>query len=383
MNARKRLQFGVAVAALMLAGAAGAAPVKVGMITTLSGGGAGLGIDTRDGFMLALKQAGDAASEVELLVEDDQQKPDIAVQIADKMIQSDQVDLLTGIVWSNLAMAVVPAATAQGKFYLSTNAAPSALAGAGCDPKYFAVSYQNDNMHEAAGAYAKKAGIGKVFIMAPNYPAGQDSLTGFKRFYDGEITNEVYTQVGQTDYAAEIAQIRNSGADAVFFFLPGGMGIAFMKQYAESGVDIPLIGPAFSFSQDILPAAGDAALGVMNGANWSKDLDNPANATFVEGFETEYGRLPSLYAAQGYDTANLLLSAMSKADITDADAFRAALAEADFDSVRGKFSFGPNQHPIQDFYIREVVKEGDVLTNKIVEPVLTDHADAYAADCKM
>ncbi|WBU61920.1 ABC transporter substrate-binding protein [Paracoccus albus] len=369
---------------MMLGSTAVAAPVKVGMITTLSGGGAGLGIDTRDGFMLALKQAGDAASEVEVLIEDDQQKPDVAVQIADKMIQSDQVDLLTGIVWSNLAMAVVPAAVAQGKFYLSTNAAPSALAGSGCDPKYFSVSYQNDNMHETAGAYAKKAGIGKVFIMAPNYPAGQDSLTGFKRFYDeGEITDEVYTQVGQTDYAAEIAQIRNSGADAVFFFLPGGMGIAFMKQYAESGVDIPLIGPAFSFSQDILPAAGDAALGVMNGANWSKDLDNEANATFVEGFQAEYDRLPSLYAAQGYDTANLLLSAMSKADITDADAFRAALAEADFDSVRGKFSFGPNQHPIQDFYIREVVKEGDVLTNKIVEPVLTDHADAYAGECSM
>nr|WP_010397002.1 ABC transporter substrate-binding protein [Paracoccus sp. TRP] len=371
------------VAAVALAGAAQAEGVKVGMITTLSGGGAGLGVDTRDGFLLALKNAGDAAKQVELVIEDDQQKPDVAVQIADKMIQSEQVDVLTGIVWSNLAMAVVPAAVAQGKFYLSTNAAPSQLAGAGCNPKYFSVSYQNDNLHEAAGAYATDAGIGKMFIMAPNYPAGQDSLSGFKRYYKGEVANEVYTQVGQTDYAAEIAQIRNSDADAVFFFLPGGMGIAFMKQYAESGVGKPVIGPAFSFSQDILPAVGDAALGVRNTAQWSHDLDNPANKAFVESFQAEYGRLPSLYAAQAYDTANLLLSAVAKADVADADAFRAALTEADFPSVRGKFSFGPNQHPIQDYYVREVVKESDVLTNKIIGPAMTDHGDAYAEQCKM
>ncbi|WBU55691.1 ABC transporter substrate-binding protein [Paracoccus sediminicola] len=383
MNILSKMQLATAASALLLAGAASAEPVKVGMITTLSGGGAGLGIDTRDGFELALKNAGDAAAEIELIIEDDQQKPDIAVQIADKMIQSEQVDLLTGIVWSNLAMAVVPAAVAQGKFYLSTNAAPSQLAGPGCDPNYFSVSYQNDNMHEAAGAYASQEGIASTFIMAPNYPAGKDSLTGFKRFYEGEVTDEVYTQVGQTDYAGEIAQIRNSDADAVFFFLPGGMGIAFMKQYAESGVDKPLIGPAFSFSQDILPAAGDAALGVINTANWSRDLDNDANTNFVETFQAEYGRLPSLYAAQGYDTANLLISAMGKADVSDQEAFRAALNEADFDSVRGKFSFGPNQHPIQDFYVREVVKDGDVLTNKIVSTSLTDHADAYVEQCQM
>ncbi|RQP04472.1 ABC transporter substrate-binding protein (plasmid) [Paracoccus sp. MA] len=381
MNPKSLLIAGTA--SLALAAAAQAEGVKVGMITTLSGGGAGLGVDTRDGFLLALKNAGEAGQAVELVIEDDQQKPDVAVQIADKMIQSDKVDVLTGIVWSNLAMAVVPAAVAQDKFYLSTNAAPSQLAGAGCNPKYFSVSYQNDNLHEAAGAHATEAGIGKVFIMAPNYPAGQDSLAGFKRYYKGEVVGEIYTQVGQTDYAGEIAQIRASDADAVFFFLPGGMGIAFMKQYAESGVGKPVIGPAFSFSQDILPAVGDAALGVRNTAQWSKDLKNDANAAFVETFQAEYGRLPSLYAAQAYDTANLLLSAIAKAEVGDADAFRAALAEADFPSVRGKFRFGPNQHPIQDYYVREVVKEGDVLTNRIVGPALADHGDAYAEQCGM
>ena len=378
---RKYLAAGVIALSASVAGAAFAEPVKIGMITTLSGGGAGLGVDVRDGFMLALKQANN--SEVELIVEDDARKPELAVQIADKMIQSDKVDILTGIIWSNLAMAVVPNAVNQGTFYLSPNAGPSALAGANCNKNYFNVAWQNDNLHEAAGAYATEAGYKKVFIMAPNYPAGTDALTGFKRFYKGDLANEVYTKLGQSDYAAEIAQIRASGADAVYFFLPGGMGIAFMKQYAQSGVELPLVGPAFSFSQDILGAVGDAAIGVKNTSQWSKDIDNDTNKAFVETFQAEYGRLPSLYASQGFDTANLILSAAAKADVKDQDAFRAALKEADFESTRGDFAFASNHHPIQDIYVREVIKDGDTLTNKIVGVALEDHQDAYAAECKM
>jgi branched-chain amino acid transport system substrate-binding protein len=370
-----------ALAAFVTASAAQAEPVKVGMITTLSGGGASLGIDVRDGFMLALKQAGN--KDIELIVEDDQRKPDVAVQLADKMIQSDKVDVLTGIIWSNLAMAVVPSVVRQGKFYLSPNAGPSQLAGKGCDKNYFNVAWQNDNLHEAAGAYANGAGYKKSFILAPNYPAGKDALTGYKRFYKGELAGETYTKLGQKDYAAEIAQIRASGADSVFFFLPGGMGIAFMKQYAQSGVNIPLIGPAFSFDQGILQAVGEAALGVKNTSQWSKDLDNETNKAFVESFKAEYGRLPSLYASQGFDTANLLISALAEADVSDADAFRKALEAADFKSVRGAFKFGPNHHPIQDIYVREVIKEGEVYTNKIIGTALENHADAYAAECKM
>lgn len=377
----KTLTTLVAAAALMTAPALAEGKVKVGMITTLSGGGAGLGIDVRDGFMLAVKQSGN--TDIEVIIEDDERKPDVAVQIADKMIQSDKVDVLTGIIWSNLAMAVIPSATAQGKFYLSPNAGPSELAGKGCHANYFNVAWQNDNLHEAGGAYANQAGYTNSFIMAPNYPAGQDALTGFKRFYEGNLANELFTQLGQTDYAAEIAQIRASGADSVYFFLPGGMGISFLKQYADSGVDIPLIGPAFSFDQGILQAVGEAALGVKNTSQWSKDIDIPANVAFVETFQAEFGRLPSLYASQGFDTANLLLSAMATANVQDADAFRAALEAANFQSVRGDFSFASNHHPIQDIYVREVIKEGDVYTNKIIQKALSARSDAYVADCKM
>lgn len=378
----KHLALAATVAAFGTAAMAdGHGTLKVGMITTLSGGGAGLGIDVRDGFMLAVNQSGN--TNIEVVIEDDQRKPEIAVQLADKMIQSEKVDVMTGIIFSNLAMAVIPAATAQGKFYLSPNAGPSALAGRGCHPNYFNVAWQNDNLHEAAGAYANSAGYTNSFILAPNYPAGQDALTGYKRQYGGALAGEVFTKLGQTDYAAEIAQIRASGADSVFFFLPGGMGISFLKQYADSGVDIPVVGPAFSFDQGILQAVGAAALGVVNTSQWNKDIDNATNAAFVESFQAEYGRLPSLYASQGFDTANLLLSAMASADVNDADAFRAALKAADFASTRGDFAFADNHHPIQDIYVREVIQEGDVFTNRIIGTALTDHSDVYGADCKM
>ncbi len=359
----------------------GDAKVKIGLITTLTGGGAGIGADIRDGFMLAINQAGNAG--VEVVVEDDQRKPDIAVKLADKMIQSEKVDILTGIVWSNLALAVVPSTTAQGKFYLSPNAGPFQLAGKGCNENYFNVAWQNDNLHEAAGAHATASGFKNTFILAPNYPAGQDALKGFKRLYEGELAGELYTKLGQTDYAAEIAQIRASGADGIFFFLPGGMGISFLKQYANSGIGLPVVGPAFSFDQGILQAVGEAAMGVQNTSQWNKDIDNPTNAAFVETFQAEYGRLPSLYASQSFDTANLILSAAARADVDDRDAFRAALKAADFDSVRGNFKFGNNQHPIQNIYVREVIKEGDVYTNKIISTAMTDHQDVYAAECPL
>ena len=370
-----------AAAALALtASTAFAADLKVGMITTLSGGGASLGIDVRDGFNLAVKQSG---MDIEVIVEDDQRKPDIAVQLADKLIQSEKVDVMTGIIWSNLLLAVAPSATRQGVFYLSPNAGASGMAGKGCHPNYFNVSWQNDDLPMASGTLANADGLKKAFLMAPNYPAGKDMAKGYRRTYTGDVVGEVYTKLGQKDYAAEIAQIRASGADHVFYFLPGGMGIAFIKQYVNSGVDIPLTGTAFNFDQGILQAVGEAAVGIKNTSQWTPDLDNAANKAFVESFQAEYGRIPSLYASQGFDTANLLVSALKKAKPGDKDAFREAIRAADFAAVRGDFKFSANHHPIQDIYVREVIKAGDVYTNKLVGVAVEDHVNPYVGDCKM
>ncbi len=372
---------GLSAVLALCAGVTAAQDVTVGMITTLSGGGAGLGVDVRDGFQLALDMAGE--HNIKLVVEDDGQRPELAVQIAERMVQSERADILTGIIWSNLAMAVVPSTVAQDIFYLSPNAGPSALAGANCHPNYFNVAWQNDMLHEGAGAYANELGYENTFIMAPNYPAGTDALAGFKRYFEGNLAGELFTQVGQTDYAAEIAQIRASGADSIFIFLPGGMGISFMRQYEQSGLDLPIVSAAFTFSQDILPAVGSAALGVFNASQWSPDLDNEANVEFVARFREAYGRIPSLYASQGFDTANLILSAAAKADVKDRDAFREALREADFTSVRGDFAWAPNQHPIQKVYIREVVEVDGEFTNRIVGVAFEEHRDVHGENCSM
>lgn len=376
---------------VLLAGAPAmlAAQVKVGMITTLSGGGSALGVAVRDGFRLAVDQEGGklGGAPVELLVEDDARKSGKALQVANRFLKRDKVDIVTGIIWSNLAIAVVPKVVGAGVFYISPNAGPSLLAGKDCHENYFNVAWQNDNLHEAMGRYVKEKGYGNVYILAPNYPAGKDALRGFRRFYDGPLAGETYTRLGQKDYAAEIAALRGANPDAVFFFLPGGMGISFIKQYHQAGLTgkIPLFGPAFSFDQTILGAVGDAALGVINSSQWNKDIDVPANRAFVSGFRKAYDRLPSLYASQGYDAARLIAAALESTGgkVSDKGAFRAALRKADFESVRGSFRFGPNHHPVQDVYVREVVREGNALTNRIIGKAFSNHADAYAGQCRM
>lgn len=386
---KKALFSAITTLALVSAPALAADPVKIGMITTLSGGGSSLGIDIRDGFQLAVNMRGGMLGDqaVELIISDDARKVGNAKQIADRMLKRDKVDVMTGIVWSNLALAVVPTVTKAGKFYLSPNAGPSKLAGAGCHPNYFNVAWQNDNLHEAAGQYVNDKAHKSVYIMAPNYPAGKDALAGFKRYYKGSIAGEVYTKLGQVDYAAELANLRAASPDAVFFFLPGGMGINFVKQYAQAGLTktTPLYGPAFSFDEGILKAVGDTAIGVINTSQWNKDIENAANVDFVSNFHKAYGRYPSLYASQGFDTALLLDSAIRAVggDMSKKDDFRSALKAAKFQSVRGPFKFGPNHHPVQDIYAREVYKDGTNITNKIVGKIFSNHGDVYAADCKM
>ena len=387
----KRLLIGLIMIVAILAGPAQAVePVKIGMITTLSTNAGYLGEEIRDGFQLAIDQEEGKLGgiPVELLVDDDGRKPEKAKQIAERFVKRYGVKIMTGIVFSNVAIAVVPKLVQQDVIYVSANAGPSLLAGKGCHKNYFNVAYQNDNLDEVVGKYVSDAGFKNVYLLAPNYPAGKDHLAGFKRYYKGAIAGEVYTRLGQSDYAAELAALRAAAPDAVFFFLPGGMGINFIKQYAQAGLNrtIPVFGPAFSFDERLLQAVKDAAVGVKNGSQWTHDLNNPANRQFVDAFRKAYGRTPTLYASQGYDAARLLGSALKQVggDVSDMDAMRDAIRKADFETVRGKFKFSTNQHPIQDIYIREVVKDADGnYTNKTLKKVFTDHSNVYIPECKM
>ena len=376
--------------ALAMTSAHAADKVKVGFLSTLSGPGGALGVDIEDGFKLALKSTGNKLGGLpaELVVVDDQQNPDVAKQATDRLLKRDKVDLMTGIVFSNIMLAVGPTIFDSKTFYVSANAGPSQYAGAQCNPYFFNVAWQNDNLHEAVGKHVAQKGFKNVALVAPNYPAGKDALTGFKRYYNGKVADEIYTKLGQLDYAAELAQIRATKPDAVYIFLPGGMGINFIKQYAAAGLakDVPLFGPGFSADEDVIRAAGDAMNGMYNASQWAHDLPNAENRKFVADFEREYGRLPSLYASQGYDAALLVDAAVRKVkgNLDDKDGLRAALASADFKSVRGAFRFNRNHYPVQDYYLRVVEKDAKGrVTNRTVGTIFKDHADAYANECAM
>jgi branched-chain amino acid transport system substrate-binding protein len=389
----KSLHFTLTAAAalLCLAGPAQAADkVKVGMLSTLSGPGAGLGIDIRDGFNLALKHSGGkfGGLPVEVIVADDQAKPDAARQTADRLVKQDKVDFMTGVVFSNVMLAVGKPIFDSKTFYISANAGPSQFAGAQCNPYFFSASYQNDNMHEAVGKTVQDKGFKKVALLAPDYPAGKDALAGFKRFFKGQIALESYTPLSQLDYGAEISKMRASGADAVYIFLPGGLGINFIKQFVGAGLskDMTLFGPGFSADEDVIRAVGEPMLGMFNSSQWAHDMQNPANKRFVADFQKDYGRLPTLYAAQGYDAARLMDAAVRdvKGNLSDKAALRKAIAAAKFDSVRGSFKFNTNGYPIQDYYLRVITKDAQGrITNRTLSTVFKDHADAYVGECKM
>jgi len=386
-----RITWAAAAALTLLASAAQAADkVKVGMLSTLSGPGAGLGVDIRDGFNLALKHSAGKLGGLpaEVIVADDQGKPDAAKQTAERLLKQDKVDFMTGVVFSNVMLAVGKPIFDSKTFYISANAGPSQYAGTQCNPYFFNVAWQNDNLHEAVGKTVQDKGFKKVALLAPNYPAGKDALAGFKRYFKGEIASEAYTPLNQLDYGAELSRMRASGADAVYIFLPGGLGINFIKQFVGAGLskDMTLFGPGFSADEDVIRAVGEPMLGMFNSSQWAHDMQNPVNKRFVADFQKDYGRLPTLYASQGYDAARLMDAAVRdvKGNLTDKAALRKAITAAKFESVRGAFKFNSNGYPIQDYYLRVITRDAQGrVTNRALGTVFKNHADAYAGECKM
>ena len=376
------------VSALALTSAAQAQDkLKIGLLTTLSGPAAALGIQQRNGFELALKTMGNklGGRDVELIVQDDELKPDVAVSKAKAMVERDKVDFVVGPIFSNVLIAMIKPVTDSGAFLISPNAGTSNFAGKDCNANLFVTSYQNDQVHEVLGKYAQDQGMKKVYLIAPNYQAGKDSLAGFKRYFKGQIADEVYVPLGTLDYSGELAKIAAAGPDAIFAFLPGGMGVNFVKQFRQAGLaDKIKFLSAFTVDESTLPAQQDAAVGMFGGANWAPNLDNPQSKKFVASYEAAYNSVPGTYAMQGYDAALLIDSAVKavKGDLANKDAVAAALKKADFTSLRGDFKFNSNGYPIQNFYLTKVAKRPDgKFQTEIAEKVFENYGDRYAKDC--
>ncbi|GAB1846006.1 ABC transporter substrate-binding protein [Achromobacter xylosoxidans] len=381
-------------AALLLALAAGGVqaqqkPVDIGFIGTLSTPAGYIGEDERDAFMLAVKEGGGKLGgvPVNVRVEDDALKPANAKQIADKMVQGG-VRLFTGINFSNVMAAVGPTVLNAGGFYVSLNAGPSNYAGKACNPNYFSVAFQNDSYADTAGIAANELGAKRIVVMAPNYQAGRDAVAGFKRTYKGEVVAEIYTKLDQSDFSVELARVRSLAPDAVYQFHPGGTGINFVKQYAAAGLNktVPMLMPSFSMDARMIKATGDAALGAYTTGIWSQDFDNPQSKAFVQAFKEAYGRVPTDYAMQAYDTAQLIGAGLKATggDLSRQAEFRAALRKPEFASLRGKFSMNTNQHPVQNLYLMRIDKDADGgLSPHLVRKLVSDDKDAYAQFCKM
>jgi len=382
---------GLALAvALAFSGAAQAQQkLKIGFITTMSGPQGIIGKHMKDSVELALEHLGGKVGGLpaEVVYGDDQTKPDVGVQLANDMIKRDNVDLVAGVIWSNVMMAVVPAVTGAGKIMIGTNAGPSPLAGSQCNELYFSTSWNNDQSPEAMGKFLQDSGVKDLYVLAPNYQAGKDMVAGLKRYYKGNIVEEIYTKLGQQDYQAEITQLRAKNPKAVFAFYPGGMGVQFVRQYHQGGLRerIPLY-TVFTVDETTLPAIKDAAVGQYEARFWSPDMDTPVSKKYVADFRKKFGYTPSFYGAQSYDGILLIDSAVKavKGKVSDTKAMVNALRKADYDSVRGRYKFNVNHHPIQDFYLLRAVKGGpDGAEMRIEKKVFDDHKDAYYEQCKM
>jgi branched-chain amino acid transport system substrate-binding protein len=363
--------------------------LKVGVIATLSGPPAVLGQQLRNGFNLAVKTLGGklGGREVEVIVADDELKPDVAVTKVKALVDRDKVEFVVGPVFSNILAAIMKPVTEGGAILISPNAGTSNFAGKDCNPSFFVTSYQNDQVFGVSGKHAQDTGIKKVFLMAPNYQAGKDALAGFKAFFKGEIADEVYVPLNQLDFSAELSKIAAAKPEAIYVFLPGGMGVNFVKQFRQAGLaDSVTFLSAFTVDESTLPAQQDAALGFFGGSNWAPDLDTPQNKAFVAAYEKEFNAVPATYAFQAYDAALLIDSAVRAVggNLGNKDALRAAMMKADFKSLRGGFKFNTNHYPIQDFYLVKVAKRADgKYETQIVKKVFESYADTHAKDCAM
>jgi len=382
----------IAIAAALVAWASAAHAednLKVGIIATLSGPPAVLGQQLRNGFSLAVKELGGklGGRDVDIVVADDELKPDVAVTKVKSLLDRDKVDFVVGPIFSNILGAIEKPVTEANVILISPNAGTSTFAGKECNQNFFVTSYQNDQVHEVLGQYAQESGLKKMIIIVPNYQAGKDAAAGFKHKFTGEILDEIYVPLGQLDYSAELSKIAAAAPDAIFAFVPGGMGVNFVKQFRQAGLaDKITFLSAFTVDESTLPAQQDAALDMFAGANWAPNLDNPQNKKFVEDYLKEYNAIPATYAFQSYDAALLIDSAVRavKGNVGDKDALRAALKKADFKSLRGGFKFNTNNYPIQDFYLVKVAKRPDgKYETEIVKKVFSNYGDSYAKDCPM
>ncbi|WP_433241236.1 ABC transporter substrate-binding protein [Streptosporangium sp. CA-135522] len=356
-------------------GGSGPGNVKIGFVASLSGTYQAAGEDMRDGFQLYLDtHAGKfGGRKVDLVVADEGDGPATALPAATRLIKQERVAALAGIVASGSYQAI-SALTIENKVPLvGANGRPPVK-----DTSWlWHTSFVSDEPGAAVAPYIKEKAGGPVWAIGPDYQGGHDQLRGFTDTFTrvgGKLANPggktTWTPFPTTsNFLPYFTQIKNSGAKAVYAFYAGKSAIDFVTQYAQSDIkDLPLYG-AF-LTEGVLGAQGASAEGTWNVANYSPDLDNPANRAFVSAWSERHDRAPTTQAMASYDAAAVLDKAIGKIqdEVTPEKVNRAIGELGQIDSPRGAWQFSAATHsPIQHWYLREVRRDGARPANRVVQ----------------
>ncbi|MBC7953081.1 MAG: ABC transporter substrate-binding protein [Rhodospirillaceae bacterium] len=384
---------------LVLPGAAHALPsgagasdpsIVVGVVATLTGPGALAGQDLVDGFNLALKQLGGRFSnqEVRVVLADDKGSPDIARQQVKRLMDRERLDMvLTGVSAPSLATIIKPLVDAR-LFVLNLDQSPPALSGAECSQFLFSLAAPVDGLHEAMGQYLAAEHIRRVVVVGPQTGVTNDAVAALKRTFPGEVVAVLSPHPGAATFAPELDHIKQLKPDAIYSLLTGGMGGGFVRAWGASPLkgEIPLFPLWPAVERQMLPAMADAAQDMISIGTWGNDLDSIPNRRLNADFEMEFGRPPSTWAAQGYDAAFLVDSALKATNgkTSNEDALRTALRRADFISARGSFKFNTNQFPVLNYYLRKVSRDAKGRpTHEMRGVVLKEWRDRQAHSCPM
>ena len=366
-----------AVAALTLAAAApepatAADPVKIGMILPMTGPFQSTGKQIEAAAKLYMQQNGDtvAGQKIELIVKDDAGVADTTKRLAQELVVNDKVKFLTGFGLTPLALAAGPIATRAKVPEIVMAAATSSITEQ--SPFVVRTSQTLPQVSVVIADWAAQNGIKKVVTLVSDYGPGIDAETWFKKRYSeagGQVVESLRVPLQNPDFAPFLQRAKDAAPDAMFIFVPSGVGSIFVRQFVERGLDksgIKLIGPGDVTDDDILNGMGDAALGVITAQHYSAVHDSAENKKFVEAFKkANNGMRPNFMAVAGYDGMHLIYKALEATKgSTDGTALVGAMKGMKWDSPRGPISIDPETRDIvQNVYVRKVEKVDGELYN--------------------
>jgi branched-chain amino acid transport system substrate-binding protein len=345
---------------------------KIGLILPMTGPFASTGKQIEAAARLYIAQNGDtvAGQKVELIVKDDTSAPDVTKRIAQELVVNDKVNVLAGFGLTPLALATAPIATQSKTPMVVMAAATSSITQA--SPYVIRTSFTLPQAAVAMGDWAPKNGIKKVVTLVSDYGPGIDAEKYFKERFvlnGGEVPESLRVPMRNPDFAPFLQKVRDIKPDALYVFLPSGIGAALMKQFAERGLDkagIKLIGTGDITDDDILNGMGDVALGVVTTQHYSASHNSAVNKKFVAAFEkANAGMRPNFMAVGGYDGMRVIYEAAKKTKGGSGEALLEAMKGQLFESPRGPmFIDAQTRDVVHNIYIRKVEKVNGELFNQ-------------------